>query len=92
MLAARFYVFNPILPLLAFIYFATADPQCDLTYGQPKYTDCLQVVDLLQKDIPGGVQNRRQLFFSLRGQEPPPWIPEPARVFRVAVPFFLRIG
>ena len=92
MLAARFYIFNTILPLLVFICFAAADPQCDLAYGQPTYSDCFEVVNLLQKDSPGGAAGGRQLFFSLRGEEPPPWIPRFAHVFRTSVPIFLKHG
>ena len=92
MLAASFYLFNTILPLLAFICFATADPHCDLAYGQPTYNDCFEVVNLLQKDGPRGVEDGRKLFFSLRGEEPPPWIPHIAHIFRASVPVFLRHG
>ena len=92
MLAARFYIFNIILPLLAFISLATADPYCDMTYGQPTYSDCIDVVNLLRKDTPGDVHYFRQFFFSLRGEVPPPWIPHYAHVFRTRVPIFLRAG
>ena len=92
MLAARFYLFNTILPLLAFISFAIADAHCDQTYGQPTHSDCIDVVNLLRKDNPGSIEDRRQLFFSLRGEEPPPWIPRVAQVFRSNVPIFLKHG
>ena len=92
MLGARFYVFSTILPVLALISFATADPYCDETYGQPTSTDCLHVVNLLEKDSSGDIEGRRQLFFSLSGEEPPPWIPGVAKIFRTTVPIFLRHG
>ena len=92
MLAARFNVCSTILTLLAFVSFTTTDPHCEQTYGQPTYTDCLHVVDLLQKPSTGHVQERRQLFFSLHGEEPPSWIPHTARVFRASLPIFLQQG
>ena len=92
MLPARFYVCLTILSLLAFISFATADPHCDQIYGQPKYSDCVHVIDLLQRDSFGNVNDKRPIFFSLHGEEPPPWIPLSARVFRARLPIFLRQG
>ena len=91
MLAARFYIFNTILPLLAFISHATADPVCDLTYGQPTYTDCRDLVNLLLK-YENDAENERQLFFALRGEEPPPWIPQAAQIFPTRLPILLKQG
>ena len=92
MLRAGFYVFSTLLPLLASISLATADPYCDETYGQPTFSDCLHVVNLLEKDSSGDIEGKRQLFFSLNGEQPPPWIPGVARIFRSNVPIFLRHG
>ena len=91
MLAAYFYVFSTILSLLAFISFVSADPHCNMTYGQPTYTDCLDLVNLLRK-YDNNAENARELFFALRGEEPPPWIPQYAQIFRTRLPIFLKQG
>ena len=89
MLAARFHVLTTILPLLTFISLATTDPVCDMIYGRPKYTDCLDLVNGLRKGS-SPEEDRRQLYFAVRGQDPPPWIPYFAQAFWTRVPITLR--
>ena len=93
MLAVRFHFFNTILWLLSFTKPATADPVCDyLTYGQPSYSDCRDLVLALYKGAPGQDDDRRLHFFSLRGEEAPPWIPLFARGLRTYLPIFVTRG
>lgn len=92
MLAARFSVFITILCLLAFIFFATADPACDQIYGQPTYRDCRDLVLLLHDGWPGHMADEREQYFSLRGVEPSPWINPGARKVRKYVPRFVLQG
>ncbi len=74
MLVARFNVSNPILWLLASTFPATADPFCDLIYGQPTYSDCRDLVLALYDGWPGQVTDLRDHYFSVRGEPAPPWI------------------
>lgn len=87
MLAARFHVFHTILWLFAFISSATIDPVCDsLAYGQPTYSDCLDLVIALQR------AGDRLRFFALRAEPAPPWIPIEARVQRSRLPQLMGRG
>lgn len=92
MLAARFNISNTILSFLAFLSSATADPVCDLIYGQPIYNDCRDLVLALHDGWPGQTTDRREHYFSIRGEEPPPWINPVARNFREYVPRFVFQG
>lgn len=92
MLAARFYIFNTILLLLAFVSSAIADPVCDPIYGQPTYTDCSDLVHALYDGWPGQLPDRREHFFSLRGETLPPWIDPALREFRKYLPRFVFRG
>lgn len=92
MLAVRFTVFTTILSLLVFIYSATANPVCDPAYGHPSFSDCRDLVLTLYNGAPGRFVDEREHFFSLRGEEPPPWIPPSARGLRIHVPIFAAKG
>lgn len=93
MLVALIHVFHTILPLFAFITSAAADPFCDhLTYGQPTYTDCRDLVYALYKGAPGQTEWGMKHFFSLRHETPPPWIPTPIQSRRTYLPIFVDRG
>ena len=88
MLVARFYILQNILLLIAFISFATADPVCHPDYGQPTYTDCVDLVNALRL----GSDDQRLLFFALLGEKVPPWIPNLAKKCRSRLPLLLTRG
>lgn len=92
MFPARFHVFNTILWLLSSISSVKADPVCDLAYGQPTYSDCRDLVLKLYSAWPGQSGDRREHFFSLRGEQAPPWIKPGAQRLRLNVPRFMFHG
>lgn len=92
MLAVRFNVFNTVLLLLALISSATADPVCDLLYGQPTYVNCRDLVLALDAGWPGQLGGRKEHYFSVRGERPPPWISHSAQGLRKYVPRFAVQG
>ena len=93
MLVALIHVFHTILPLFAFITSAAADPFCDhLTYGQPTYTDCRELVHALYRGSPRQAEWGMEHFFSLRHETPPPWIPTSVQSRRTYLPIFVDRG
>lgn len=92
MLAVHFNIFNTVVWLLALGSSATADPVCDLLYGQPTYTDCRDLVLELESGWPGQITDRKEHYFSVRGQEPPLWISPSAEKLRKYVPKYVFKG
>ena len=92
MLPAHFKIFNTIVWLLIFISSIIADPVCDLIYGQPSFNDCRDLVLSLETNWPGQTADRREHYFSIRGETPPPWFNPGAKTLRRYVPRFVFLG
>lgn len=68
------------------------DPQCDIHYGHPAYSDCLDLTYALYDGWPGTSGDRRQHLFGLRTFPIPDWAPPGAKNHRTWVPKFAKQG
>ena len=73
-------------------YTIPGDLLCDPDYGQPPYSDCLELTYTLYYGWPGTVGDKRNHYFALKSSIAPPWIPPYALSQRLSVPKFAHGG